>query len=116
MFFCTFILSLSYHTHYQVIEDTGSTIIAMHHDDPEHQLHLPRYTPDMEPNADMIAIWRKWVGVLENSGGLQRLIKFVKTIPGFRELDMTDQIQLIKREYSIYESLCPRFLVAHNQR
>ena len=84
---------------WQVIEDTGTMIIAVHHDDPDNRLHLPRYTPDMEPNADMSAIWRKWVAVLENSGGLQRLIKFVKTIPGFRDLDMTDQIQLIKRTY-----------------
>ena len=39
---------------------------------------------------------KKWIDAVEHSGGLKHIIVFIKSTPGFKDVDMTDQIQIIK--------------------
>ena len=38
----------------------------------------------------------KWISAVEDSGGLKHIITFIKSTPGFKNVEMTDQIQIIK--------------------
>ena len=64
-------------------------------------MYIPYEPPD--PSEESGNIWRQWASVVENTGGVRRVIKFVKTIPGFRELEMSDQISLIKRKSRVHD-------------
>lgn len=89
----------------ELVQKTEHVITAVHQEAPDKLLYIPYETQDSpldESDAER-TVWRKWASVVENTGGVKRVIKFVKTIPGFRDLDMSDQIQLIKRESCKYD-------------
>ena len=81
----------------EVVQATDGVVTAVHKEAPGKLMYIPYEPP--EPCEENSNIWRKWASVVENTGGVRRVIKFVKTIPGFRELEMDDQIQLIKRRF-----------------
>ena len=88
----------------ELVTRDDHVITAVHKGCPDQLVYIPC---DEESEADVIErndqdvggrIWRKWATVVQHTGGVNRLVKFVKIIPGFRDLDMSDQIQLIKRK------------------
>lgn len=83
----------------EVVQQTDGGVTAIHKEAPDNLMYIPYEPP--EPFEQGSNIWRKWASVVENTGGVRRVIKFVKTIPGFRDLEMSDQIQLIKRKYFV---------------
>ena len=85
----------------EVVEQTDGGVTARHKEQPDKLMYIPYEPPD--PSEESGNIWRQWASVVENTGGVRRVIKFVKTIPGFRELEMSDQISLIKRKSRVHD-------------
>ena len=50
-----------------------------------------------EDGKHVVNVWVKALG--SRTGGLRNLIDFIKSIPQFKELAVSDQIQLIKCKY-----------------
>ena len=94
----------------EVLQQTGDGVTAVHKEAPDKLMYIPYEPP--EPFEEGSNIWRKWASVVENTGGVRRVIKFVKTIPGFRELEMSDQIQLIKRKFWLKINAYNRYICA----